>query len=211
MRYTLTLLLAITLIVSCKKDDEEPAPNADASGTVQLWTPSLVIIHAGDTSALVTPSWSFSSSTTDQAVSGGHHMLQEAVISSSTGPKQWRIGFVGTFLTANGQPATPQQCGTMATVTDHFYGRFAWDEVGQLFNVADGVRVVMVDTAGTVWSTDTPSSTSSWNFQVTASTSTGAITGTERQVRLTFNCVLRNPQGQSTSVRGTYQGPLVVL
>jgi acetyl-CoA acetyltransferase len=162
---------------------------------------------------LISPEWTFTSATTAQPVNGGafHYMLQEAVMQRVGSNEQWRIGFIGTFLTDSGLPATPRQCGSMAIIADHYYGRYRWSEEDQAYISLDGVRVAWQDPSGGLWASDQSIAGPNSVFEVTASEVTGAITGTVRQVRIRFSCALRGPNMTTISATGEYVGPLVVL
>jgi hypothetical protein len=213
MRAILLALPLILLTSACKKETPEPLPTPEP-GVVE-WTPAFTYTRSGQNFGHNEPAWSFTSESTVRESNGVeyHHGLQEAVITNTADTTvQWRIGFVGTFITPGGALPTPTAMGAMASVNSHFFGRFLWNDTDSLFVVTDGVRVQHRDAAGDVWSSDRVPGTNGGNFVVTEAVATGFSSGTARQVKINFSCAMRNDAGQSFSVvNASYQGPIVVL
>jgi hypothetical protein len=213
MRALLLPLLLILLISACKKETPEPLPTPE-SGVV-VWSPSFIYTRSGQNYSQNEPTWSFTSESTWRESNGVeyHHGLQEAVVTNTADTtEQWRIGFVGTFITPGGVLPTSTAMGAMASANAHFFGRFLWNDTDSVFLVIDGVRVQHRDANGVVWSSDRVPGTNGGNFVVTEAVATGLSSGTARQVRITFSCAMRNNGGQSFSVvNASYQGPIVVL
>ncbi len=128
MRPILHALLLIILCSACKK--EEPPTPPPAEPGVAIWTPTFSYTRSGQNFQQTVPGWTFSSESTLQEYNGVeyHHGLQEAVITNSADPlEQWRIGFVGTFVTPGGALPTQTAMGGMAYVNTYFFGRFLWN------------------------------------------------------------------------------------
>ncbi|MBX2979980.1 MAG: hypothetical protein KF905_11850 [Flavobacteriales bacterium] len=136
-------ILSIVLISACKKEEPPTAP-LPTGPAVTIWTPSFSYTRSGQTYNQTVPSWSFSSASTVQEANGVeyHHALQEAVITNTADPiEQWRIGFVGTFITPGGVLPSSTALGSMAYVNTYFFGRFLWNDTDSSYTVNEGVRV----------------------------------------------------------------------
>jgi hypothetical protein len=213
MRSVLFPLLLILLISACKKETPEPLPTPEPG--VVVWPPAFTYTRSGQSYSQNEPAWSFTSESTWRESNGVeyHHGLQDAVVTNTSDTTvQWRIGFVGTFITPGGALPTSTSLGAMASVNSHFFGRFLWSETDSVFLVTDGVRVQHRDADGVVWSSDRVPGNNGGNFVVTEAVATGFSSGTARQVKINFSCAMRNDAGQSFSVvNASYQGPIVVL
>lgn len=175
-----------------------------------FWSPELSITTGGTETTYDASNATFSDDQVSFAHNGAHYVLQEAVINAGSQGGQWRIGFIGTFVQPSDEPITVQQRASLASLYQHFYGRFRWTGSTQTYQVSDGVRIVHTDADGVVWTSGYGPQTSSWTFNVQSSSPTNATSGAIHQFRANFNCVLTGPPGAgSRSVSGSFQGPLV--
>jgi hypothetical protein len=207
-------LLAALCVVSCKKEEESSPTRTPSGGNngppVVLWSPELTVAVAGMENTYGASNATFSDGHTSFADNGAHYVLQEAVVNAGSQGGQWRIGFIGTFVQPSDEPVTVQQRASLASLYQHFYGRYIYTGSTQTYQVADGVRIVHTDPDGVVRTSGYGPQTSGWSFNVQSSSPTNATSGAVHQIRVTFNCVLYGTAGAGNrTVSGSFQGPFV--